>query len=127
MLTIRSAGNRMSDRQDGGTVLRSSLQKRQSRGKPFQQGPDPRRNSGGRRATPITAALARLLTEDDALEIAASVIAKAKAGDQWSIQFLADRLEGKAVARNEQGEAGDFSDFDDIDTETLRKALRRVK
>jgi hypothetical protein len=117
----------MHDGRDGGTVLRTSLHKRQSRGRPFQPGPDPRRNSGGRRATPISAALARLLTEDDALEIAAGVIARAKAGDQWSIQFLTDRLEGKAVARKEQGEAGDFSDLDDIDTETLRKALRRVQ
>jgi hypothetical protein len=117
----------MSDEWDGGTVLRASLQKRQSRGKPFQQGPDPRRNNGGRRATPISAALARLLTEDDALEIAASVIARAKAGDQWSIQFLADRLEGKAVARNENAGPGEFDDLADIDTETLRKALRQVK
>jgi hypothetical protein len=116
----------MSDRQDGRTVLRTSLHKRQPRGKPFQQGPDPRRNNGGRRATPISAALARLLTEDDALEIAAIVIARAKAGDLRFVQFLADRLEGKAVARNEQGEVGDFAALDDIDTETLRKALKRV-
>jgi hypothetical protein len=85
------------------------LQKQQPRGRPFQQGPDPRRNSGGRRATPISAALARLLTDDVAERIVASAITQAEAGDAVARQWLADRLEGKAVARTEQGEPGEFA------------------
>lgn len=75
----------------------------------------------------MTRALMVALSEKDADVIAAKVIAKAKAGDLNFIQFLADRLEGKAIARNENAGAGDFADLSDVDTEQLRKALKVVK
>jgi hypothetical protein len=114
----------MSDDPDGRTVLPVSLQKQQPRGRPFQQGHDPRRNGGGRRATPISTALARLLTEDDAERIASMAISRAMAGEPWFVQFVTERLEGKAVARAENGEPGQFVDLEDITTEQLRKALK---
>jgi hypothetical protein len=116
----------MNDGRDSRTVLPASLQRQQPRGKPFQQGPDPRRNRGGRRATPIAAALARLLSEDDAERIARLAIERAKDGDRWFIQFVTDRLEGKAVGRSEQGEPGQCVDLEDITIEQLRTALKLV-
>jgi hypothetical protein len=53
-------------------------------------------------------------------------IGRAMAGEPWFVQFVTERLEGKAVARAESGEPGQFVDLSDIDTETLRKALKRV-
>lgn len=73
---------------------------------------------GGRRQ-PITAALAKSLNEDQATQIAKVVLEKALAGDPWAIGFLADRVEGKAIARNENGEPGDF----DLTMQQVRKAL----
>jgi hypothetical protein len=117
----------MNDGRDGGTV-QQGLQptRRRGPGRPFTGRDDPRRNSGGRRATPISAALARLLTEDDAERIASMAIGRAMAGEPWFVQFVTERLEGKAVARTESGEPGQFVDLEDITIEQLRKALKLV-
>lgn len=65
-------------------------------------------NPGGRRKMPITEALAKKLTPQKAEAFADLVLEMAFNGDSWAMQFVADRLEGKAVARNENGEPGDF-------------------
>lgn len=91
-------------------------------GRPFQKGDDPRRNRAGPRALPITQALAKKLTNKDADSIADVVIAQAMEGNPWAVQFLADRLEGKAIARNENGEPGDF----DVTLKQLKERLKIV-
>lgn len=96
-------------------------------GRPFQKGDDPRRNTHGPRALPVTRALAMKMTDVDAEKIAAMAIERALAGDPWFVQFVTERLEGKAIARNENAGPGDFADLADVDTEQLRKALKVVK
>lgn len=60
--------------------------------------------------------------------IVAVAIEQAKRGDATARQWLADRAEGKAVARSEHGEPGEFGiDLSDIDTATLRKALHVIQ
>src|SRR5215213_7303692 len=89
-------------------------------GRPFQKGHDPRRNPHGPRAQPVTRALAKTLTEKRAEKIAEVVVAAAEAGESWAVQFLADRLEGKAVARNEQGQPGEFDTSVDVQPHVIR-------
>jgi Family of unknown function (DUF5681) len=87
--------------------------------KPGQSG-----NPGGRpRKQPITEALAKEVSELDAADMARVVVATAKAGNLQALQFIADRLEGKAVARNEHGEPGDF----ELTLEQVRKVLELGK
>jgi hypothetical protein len=96
-------------------------------GKPFQKG-DARINRGGRPKQLLTKALAETLTDADAKAITLKVIALAKAGDLQAAQMVWDRLEGKAIARAENGQPGDFElDLSDVDTKTLRAAFKRVK
>jgi len=64
-----------------------------------------------------------VLSEADARMIVAKAVEQALAGDPVARAWLADRLEGKAVAREEHGEPGEFDALDDVDTATLRKAL----
>lgn len=100
---------------------------RKLRGKPFEKG-DPRINRGGRPKQLLTRAVADTLTEEDSRKIIGKVIAKAKQGDLQAVQMLWDRLEGKAIARAENGQPGDFEyDLSDVDSDTLRAALKRVK
>ena len=96
-------------------------------GKPFQKG-DARINRGGRPKQMLTKALAETLTDADAKAITLKVIGLAKAGDLQAAQMVWDRLEGKAIARNEDGKPGDFDlDLNDVDTQALKAALTRVK
>jgi hypothetical protein len=67
------------------------------------------------------------LSEEAARTIVAVAIEQAKRGDATARQWLADRAEGKAVAREEYGEAGGFDALDDIDIATLRKALHVLR
>lgn len=97
-------------------------------GKPFQKGADPRRNRAGRPKALLTTALSAILTEADARAIMKQVIDDAKAGDIQAIAMLWDRLEGKAVARAENGQPGDFDlELDDSERERLRAALKVVR
>lgn len=91
-------------------------------GRPFQRGTDPRRNLGGRPPQPIRAALARKADEATLDRIVDVALSQAQAGDAAARQWIADRLEGKAVARNEQGDPGDF----DIPLSEIAKRLRIV-
>ena len=97
-------------------------------GRPFQKGDDPRRNRAGRPKALLTAAIAEALTDADAKKIIGVVIEQAKAGDLQAVGMLWDRLEGKAIGRNENGQPGDFEiDLSDVDATALKAALKRVK
>lgn len=97
-------------------------------GKPFQKGVDPRRNAGGRPKTILTAALSETLTAADATAIMKVVIAQAKSGDLQAVAMVWDRLEGKAIARAENGQPGDFDmSLDDGERQRLRDALKVVR
>ena len=87
----------------------------------------PRQYRGGRRPQPFAQALGAELSEEDARTIVAVAIEQAKRGDATARQWLADRAEGKAVAREEYAEPGGFDALDDIDTATLRKALHAIQ
>ena len=65
-------------------------------------------NPGGRPRDVLTAVLRRQLTPEDAEAIMATLVAEAKAGNLKALEIIYDRLEGKAVQRNEHGEPGDF-------------------
>jgi hypothetical protein len=81
-------------------------------------------NPGGRPSKqPITQALAKVVGEREAEQLARIVWRHAKKGEPWAIHFIADRLEGKAIARNEMGEPGDF----DLGLEQARKVLQLGK
>lgn len=57
-------------------------------------------NSGRRLDRPITDALRYALQQNDAKAlntIIRNVIAQAQSGQQWAVQFIADRIEGRAV------------------------------
>lgn len=102
--------------------------KRAPRGKPFSKGDDPRRNPAGRPRAVATAILRRVITEDDLESMWLATIKDAIDGDKDARRDILDRLEGKAVARNESGDPGDFdADLSDVDTKSLKAALKRVK
>lgn len=94
-------------------------------GRPFQKGADPRRNLGGRPKAILTAALLATLTEADAEAIMTQVIVDAKAGDLQAIAMLWDRLEGKAIGRNEAGAPGEFTGLEDKPLEEIIELAQR--
>lgn len=105
-----------------------SAAKKAPRGRPFQKGVDPRRNVGGGRPHVLTAAVMDAVTPAKAKAVAAKVLALAEAGDLQAIGMLWDRLEGKAVARSENGQPGDFDlDMSDDEREQLRSALKVIR
>lgn len=94
-------------------------------GKPFAKG-DPRINRGGRPRQLLTKAIADTMTEADAKSIVAVVIKQAKGGDLQAVQMLWDRMEGKAIARKEQGEPGEFTGLEDRPTEELLRIVEKA-
>ena len=107
---------------------------RKPRGRPFRQGFDERRHAG-RAPNPMTAALRELVAEggeqgiDDLKEVWRTGIARAKAGDLGWATLMAAYLDGKPVARQEQGGPGDFGrpDFSDLTTDELREYIRVLR
>jgi hypothetical protein len=99
-------------------------------GKPFEKG-DLRINRIGRPPAILTKAMLAKLTPEKADTILDQVILAAERGEPWAIAMLWERTEGKAVARNENGEAGSFdldlSGWSDADVKQAVKKLRRVK
>ncbi len=97
------------------------------KGKPFQKG-DSRINRGGRPKARASAILRETITDNDLQAIWKQTIKDARLGDKDARRDIFDRLEGKAVARTENGEPGEFDlDLDDVETQSLKAALRRVK
>lgn len=95
-------------------------------GRPFQPGQSG--NPSGRRPALLTNALLKRLTPEKADELAAILLEKAEAGEAWALEKVWDRVEGKVPNRNENGNPGDFdADLSDVDTQTLKRALKRVK
>lgn len=92
--------------------------------KPFVKG-DPRINRGGRPKKLLTKAISEILTDEDAASIVRVVMEQAKAGDLQAVQMLWDRLEGKAITRNENGGAGEFTGLEDVPTEELIRLVRK--
>jgi uncharacterized protein DUF5681 len=81
-------------------------------------------NPGGRpRKLPITEALASVIDQEKAEQLANVVWQRADKGESWAIQFIADRLEGKAIAREEHGQPGEF----EVGLEQARKILELGK
>lgn len=95
-------------------------------GRPFQKGDDPRRNRGGRPPALLTKAMQSVVTDADAEAILKRVLAAAKKGDLQAVQMIWDRMEGKAVARNEQGEPGSFTGLEDRPTEELLRLVEKT-
>jgi hypothetical protein len=94
-------------------------------GRPFVKGVSG--NPGGRRTPLFTQALQGKLTAARAERIAEQVLALAEAGDLEAIKLAWDRLEGKAVAREEQGGPGAFDlDLSAVETGVLKRALKRA-
>lgn len=100
--------------------------KRPTPPKPFVKG-DPRINRGGRPPALFTQALIRKLTPARAAAIAEQVLALAEGGDLEAIKLAWDRLEGKAVAREEHAGPGAFDlDLSAVETGVLKRALKRA-
>ena len=83
----------------------------------------------------MTAALRELVGEgfevgiDDLKEVWRTGIARAKAGDLGWATLMAAYLDGKPVARQEQGGPGDFGrpDFSDLTTDELREYIKVLR
>ncbi len=93
-------------------------------GKPFVKG-DPRINRGGRPPALLSKAMQEVVSDDDAAAIMRQLRDLARKGDLQAIQMLWDRMEGKAIARNENGGAGEFTGLEDVPTEELLRLVRK--
>jgi hypothetical protein len=96
-------------------------------GRPFEKGVDPRRNLGGRPKNYISHAYRSVLTEEDARQLGEILKKLAFAGDLRAIEILMDRIEGKAIARHEEGQPGEFGQMDalqDMSPDELRALIK---
>lgn len=66
-----------------------------------------------RRPDPLLAALKGKMTSEKAEALAEVILQKALSGDLAAAQMVWDRLEGKAIGRQEQGSPGDFTGLED--------------
>lgn len=67
--------------------------------------------------------MAARLTPERADTIVETVLAAAERGEPWAVTLAWDRLEGKPVNRNENGEAGTFTGMEDMPTPELLKIV----
>ena len=84
-------------------------------------------NPGGRPKDYVTQAIRQIVGPDDALEMARVLFALAKNGDLKAMEMVMDRVEGKAVARNENGSPGEFDGIEalkEMSSAELRKIIR---
>ncbi len=66
-------------------------------------------NPSGRPRDPLLAALRKKLTAKRATELTDVLLARAADGDMKALEMIWDRVGGKPIARQEQGEPGAFS------------------
>jgi hypothetical protein len=81
-------------------------------------------NPGGRPRDVLSRELREALTPEDRKAIIGTLLAFAKAGKIEHIREVFDRVEGKAIARQEQGDPGAFTGLEDVPTEEL---VRRIE
>lgn len=96
-------------------------------GRPFQKGQSG--NPSGRPRNVFTQALHNGVTPEIAAQITQQLIDLALSGDLKAIEVLLDRIEGKAVARQEQGKPGEFdalAPLAELSTDELRALIRPV-
>jgi hypothetical protein len=94
-------------------------------GKPFVKG-DPRINRGGRPPALLSKAMQEVVSDADAAAIMKVLLAAARKGELQAIQMLWDRMEGKAVARQEQGDPGAFTGLEDHPTDELLRIVEKA-
>lgn len=95
--------------------------------KPFAKGVSG--NPSGRPKDVLTHAIREKLTPDQASALADKLMALAMAGDLKALEIVLDRVEGKAVARQEQGDPGAFerlSALREMTPDELRALIRTV-
>lgn len=93
--------------------------------KPFQKGQSG--NPSGRPKDYLTQALRQRVGPEDAKKLAETLLALALAGDMKALQEVFDRVEGKAIARQEQGRPGEFdglSSLQELTTDELRSIVK---
>jgi Family of unknown function (DUF5681) len=66
-------------------------------------------NPRGARPDPLLHALRRKMTAKQAQQLMAVLLERALDGDMKAMEMIWDRMAGKPIARQEQGEPGDFS------------------
>jgi hypothetical protein len=74
---------------------------------PFRHGQSG--NPKGKAPDPLLKALRKKLTAGEAAKLTDVLLEKAGDGDMKALEMIWDRIAGKAVARQEQGEPGAFS------------------
>ena len=78
-------------------------------GRQFQPGQSG--NPGGRKKNVISQAIADGATKENLEKLRAKIWAMALAGDLQAASMILDRVEGKAIARQETGDPGSFEDL----------------
>jgi len=84
-------------------------------------------NPSGRPKNRLTDALRAAATDERSRQLAEKLWSMALRGNLQAISILLDRLEGKAVARQEQGTPGDFRWLDEFSTEALKETLKIIQ
>jgi hypothetical protein len=89
--------------------------------------PGNRGGPGGKLRDPLTRAVREAMKAEDLKRVADMLWSFAMSGNLKAIEMLWDRLEGKAVARQEQGDPGAFDDLADVPSEELMRRLQEVR
>jgi hypothetical protein len=83
-------------------------------------------NPGGRKRDPITQALREIGTPEKAKKLGTMLWNLALAGDLKAAEIVLNRIEGKAIDRQEQGAPGDFDNLASVSDDDLKKILKMV-
>ncbi len=99
------------------------------RGKPFERGHDPRRNTSGVRHRPSTAALYEAASDEDLQRMWVSGLGRAIGGDVRWASLICTYLDGKPLGREERGSPGEFNriDLSEYTSDELRAFIKAVK
>jgi len=99
------------------------------RGKPFERGHDPRRNTSGVRHRPSTAALYEAASDEDLTRMWVSGLGRAIGGDVRWASLICSYLDGKPLGREERGSPGEYHriDLSEYSSDELRAFIKAVK